>query len=160
MQDMIPWYCVQRKWLNDQESINCTLCSAWWSLVLSITRKIGAGCKQELKGHFANRTLSITHLTPTYSSHCHAREQSNYLNSPKTDTWIRIKKKPKPSWYLKKNAGILSGQHLSEAAYRNPTQAFQSCVLVTFMCHYQITAILSISLLEMLWIATCSLVEP
>lgn len=49
-------------------------------------QKIGAGCKQELKGHFANRTLSITYLTPTYSSHCHAREQSNYLNSPKTDT--------------------------------------------------------------------------
>lgn len=83
---MIPWYCVQRKWLNDQESINCTLRSAWRSLVLPITRKIGAGCKQELKGHFANRTLSITYLTPTYSSHCHAREQSNYLNSPKTDT--------------------------------------------------------------------------
>lgn len=68
--------------------------------------------------------------------------------------------KKKPSRCLKKSAGVLSGQHLSEAGYCNPTQAFQSCILVTFMCHYQITAILSISLREMLWIATCLLVKP
>lgn len=81
---MTPWYCVQRKWRTDQDSIKLSV-----MLRMSKARAVNnhkGWCltvNGNLKGHFANRTLRVTRLTPTQSFHCHSTKQRNYCNLPK-----------------------------------------------------------------------------
>lgn len=72
--------------VNDAQDVKVEGCQEAERLVLTV--------KGNLKGHCANRTLSVTHLTPTYSFHCHYTKQSNYFSLPKIDTW---KRKRQPS---------------------------------------------------------------